>query len=284
MGKKEKSRRRESSVSSLQTRKRKLSLQEMSRCHPRVQQGSHTHCLPHTIYQQLKKEKNGCKDDEEHCLLDKSTRLSKLQKDTLRKHYLRPIQPNEWDKDPDAWLDNFNIMHVLTQYHEAYPWFKFLGVFPIDFSAPDPYLKNGGPPKCLHRELCELSLQAEYDAGCRGIGIIFNLDPHYKSGSHWVALYINLWNIQKPVISYFDSYGYETPKLIARLMRSFTLQIPTCELGYNARRFQYSNTECGMFSTYFIICMISGISFEQFCKDVVDDAFMLKLRRILFRK
>ena len=130
------------------------------------------------------------------------------------------------------WLDNYNIMAVMKQYESAYPWFKFLGVFPIDFSAPDPY---GSSSQCLYKETCSLKLKEEHAKGTRGIGMIFNLDPHFKSGSHWVALYINLHNIKKPFVGYFDSYGYKVPSLIARLMRSFKLQITTCELGSNAR-------------------------------------------------
>jgi hypothetical protein len=118
----------------------------------------------------------------------------------------------------------------------------------------------------------------------RGIGMVFNLDPHFKGGSHWVALYINLTDIDHPFVGYFDSYGQKVPALIARLMRSFKLQIKTCELGFNARRFQYSGSECGMFSIYFIICMLCGISFKEFCKDAVNDKVMLELRKILFSK
>ena len=130
--------------------------------------------------------------------------------------------------------------------------------------------------------MCELNLNREYDKGKRGIGIIFNLDPHFKGGSHWVGLYINLENKENPFAGYFDSYGYKTPTLIARLMRSFKLQVSTCDLGFNARRFQYGDSECGMFSMYFLICMLSGISFKEFCKDAVNDKFMLDLRKILF--
>lgn len=222
----------------------------------------------------------GCEAGEEHCLLDKAP-IAEEEKKQLRKQYLRPRRPKAWMNDPDQWLDNFNIQAVMKQYEEAYPWFKFLGVFPIDFSAPDPYQREGAP-KCLNKEICDLKLQEEYDKGVRGIGMVFNLDPHFKGGSHWVALYINLEDIKKPCIYYNDSYGYPVPKLIARLMRSFKLQIKTCELGFNARRFQYGDSECGMFSLYFLICMISGIPFKSFCKDSVDDKFMLALRQILF--
>jgi hypothetical protein len=274
---------------------KKLNLKDFSRCNPGATRKSKNKCLPGRVYSDISKQLRvkrgddaklfavaGCEKGEEHCLLDKAP-LSDSQKKSLRKQYLRPRRPKNWDGDPDMWLDNFNIIAVMKQYQEAYTWFKFLGVFPIDFSAPDPYA-GGESPKCLYNETCKLNLKEEYAAGTRGIGMIFNLDPHFKGGSHWVALYIDIKNINKPFVGYFDSYGYKTPPLIARLMRSFKLQINTCQLGYNARRFQYGDSECGMFSMYFIICMMCGIPFRDFCKDSVSDDYMLQLRKILFAK
>lgn len=274
------------------SKKRKLMLNEITKCNPRTGVKDNNQCLPNSFYNKLSKTfKNegkdeifddlGCKKGEEHCLLDKAP-ISENEKKELRKQYLRPRYPKQWLNDPDMWLDNYNILHVMKQYEEGYPWFKFLGVFPIDFSAPNPYKTD--TMECLYKELCTIDLKKEYNSGTRGIGIIFNLDPHYKGGSHWVGLYINLNNIKKPSCSYFDSYGYKTPQLIARLMRSLRLQIPSIELGFNARRFQFGGSECGMFSMYFIICMINGITFRDFCKDSVNDEFMLNLRQILFSK
>ena len=272
-----------------QTQKRKLALSEISRCHPRLGK-TKKRCLPVATYRTLEQrigkkgkqlfESVGCADGEEQCLLDKTNLPDQKE---LRTQYLRPKMPKEWEKKPDTWLDNYNIQNVMKEYEIAFPWFEFMGVYPIDFSVPDPYRKHSAP-KCLHAELCDLTLKDEYAKGKRGIGMVFNLDPHYKGGSHWVGLYINIQDITKPFISYFDSYGYKTPPMIARFMRAFTLQIPTCELGFNARRFQYSNTECGMYSMYFIICMIHGISFKNFCKEATADSTMLELRTILFSK
>jgi len=274
----------------MKTRKRKLSLKDIPRCHPRLK--SKKRCLPSTVYSDIERKvgskgsklftKLGCGQNEEHCLLDKAPLDTEFKK-TVRTQYLRPKRPTVWDEKPNQWLDNFNIEHVMKQYEDVFPWFEFLGVFPMDFSAPDPYLKTD-TPKCLHAELCNLNLKDEYNKGKRGIGMVFNLDPHYKGGSHWVGLYIDLHNIKKPIISYYDSYGMKTPPMIARFMRAFTLQIPECELGFNARRFQYGQSECGMFSMYFIICMMYGIPFREFCKDAVKDGFMLDLRKILFAK
>jgi|LauGreDrversion4_2_1035121.scaffolds.fasta_scaffold06366_9 hypothetical protein len=268
------------------TRKRKLSLDEIGKCHPG--RPSATRCLPSSVYRKItaKRRENpyravGCETGHDHCLLDKSS-LPEEEKKRLRRSYLRPRIPKEWKDKPNTWLDNFNIQHVMKQYEEAYsPRFRFLGVFPIDFSSPNPYRTNGGV-SCLNEELCKLDIRKEYKVGVRGIGMIFNLDPHDKGGSHWVALYINLESIERPIIGYFDSYGYKTPETIDRFMQSLTLQVKNCFLAYNGRRFQYGNSECGMFSMYFIICMIHGISFEDFCKDAVHDRSMLELRSIIF--
>jgi hypothetical protein len=287
------------------TRKKlKLSLDDFSHCNPATmkrsnRKGDNTRknnkCLPQDIY---KKTANtlklntydpdsiikaiGCGEGEEHCFLDKAP-INDDTKKELRKQYLRPKYPKQWNNDPDMWLDNYNIGGVMKQYEEAIPWFRFLGVFPIDFSAPNPYTK-GGPPECLYKELCSIDLKKSYNDGVRGMGAIFNLDPHYKGGSHWVGMYINMMDKKKPSCSYFDSYGYKTPQMIARLMRSLKLQMPELELGFNARKFQFGGSECGMFSMYFLICMIAGISFKDFCKDSVHDDTMLKLRKILFAK
>lgn len=281
------------------TKKKKLGLKDFTRCNPGTTRKGVNKCLPSKTYLEIRKKLKikgtddtklfqsvGCQKGEEHCLLDKAP-ISDDVKKALRTQYLRPRRPKAWDGDPDMWLDNYNIMAVMKQYQEAYPWFKFLGVFPIDFSAPDPYSGESsatGNKQCLYKETCNLDLKAEYEKGIRGIGMIFNLDNHLKSGSHWVALYINIKNIKKPFVGYYDSYGYETPPLIARLMRSFKLQVTGCQLGFNARRFQYGDSECGMFSMYFIICMLCGIAFKDFCKDSVNDNFMLELRKILFAK
>lgn len=276
----------------------KLTLRQLSRCAPRtVRSGEGTRsgrCLPAIIYRKAAvtaKKRGisgkgvyaaaGCANGADHCVLDRAN-VGGAETKRLRRT-LRTRRPTAWATKPNQWLDNYNIAGCMRQYEAAVPWFRFLGVFPIDFSAPNPYRHGGeGGAKCLHAELCNLQLRAEYDKGHRGLGAVFNLDPHYKGGSHWVGLYADLHDIEKPRISYFDSYGYKTPAMIARLMRSFTLQIPGCELGFNARRFQFGDSECGMFSLYFLICMIHGIPFRTFCKDSVKDGFMLELRKVLF--
>lgn len=205
--------------------------------------------------------------------------ISATRKAHLSSTYLRPAQPSSWKEDPDNWLDSNNIRDVMNQYEEAMPDFAFLGPFPIDFAAKDPYVKGGGPPKCLIDEMCSLDLDGKELRGKNHIGIVYNLDPHYKNGSHWVANYINIPN---KTCYYFDSYGLPPPKEIHAFMQWLTLQEPGMKLAWNGRRFQKLNSECGMYCLYFLIRMLANDSFLQFCRCAPPDAFMLDLRDWIF--
>jgi len=211
--------------------------------------------------------------------------LSHHEKIVLGKKYLRPPAPKEWTQDPDMWLDTNNIAAVMNQYEEArtvngVKEFEFMGPFPIDFASPDPYKKpEDGEKKCLMNEVCEIRIQKALENGTKSIGIVYNLDPHYKSGSHWVANYIDLAG---HACYYFDSYGMKPPQQIETFMKWLATQDPMMKLQSNARRLQYSNTECGMYCIYMIIRMLEGDQFVQITRRKPKDAYMLDLRDWIF--
>jgi hypothetical protein len=206
--------------------------------------------------------------------------LGDQEKADLAKKWLRPAMPEAWKSDPDMWLDSNNIKDVMNQYEEADPSFKFLGPFPIDFAAADPYERGSeGHDKCLIGEMCALDFDKEMLKGKTKIGIIYNLDPHYKDGSHWVANFIN---IPQKKCYYFDSYGMEPPKQIYKFMQWLGIQEPQIKLGWNGRRFQYSDSECGMYSMYFLDRMNAGEDFLKFCRRAPPDRFMLDMRDWMF--
>ena len=193
---------------------------------------------------------------------------------------LRPAYPEAWKADPDKWLDSNDISKCLSQWEESNPEFEFMGPYPIDFAVPDPYSKGAhGETKCLISEMCSLRVKEAIKNGTKAIGIVYNLDPHYKSGSHWVANYIDL---ERSRCYYFDSYGMAPPKQVATFMKWLTTHDPKMKLEYNARRHQYKNTECGVYCIYFIIRMLLGDQFQQFTRRRPTDADMLDLRDWLF--
>lgn len=233
-------------------------------------QSSESH-LVETLAKEL-----GCSMSDGRCLIEKSL-LTHREKKALLETYFRPAMPGEWKSDPDMWLNSDDIANVMKQYENAYPEFKFLGVVPIDFSAPDPYHKD--VKKCMNDQFCHVDLVEERAHGRKILGAVFNLDPHYKGGSHWVGLAIDL---VRKYVYYFDSYGMPPPPQVARFMRYLTFQEPQLTLQSNGRRFQYSDSECGMYSMYFLIRMIAGESFRKFCKKRIADKYMLEFRKVLF--
>jgi hypothetical protein len=256
-------------------------------CNPKIKNKT-KHCIPDSVLlssiNSSKRNKTrrdiakelGCNSNSERCIIEKA-HIPSDKKDLLE-DFLRPKMPNEWKNDPDQWLDNRNIENVLTQYEEARNDFKFLGVHPIDFAIPNPY-DNSKKDTCLIPTMCNVSVPMLRNKGIRYVGVVFNLDPHTKSGSHWVACFIDTkinW------VYYFDSYGMVPPRDIYLFMKSLLIDEPRMQLAYNARRFQFGNSECGMYSIYFIICMLNGAKFKEFVHRRVPDDVMLQLRKWFF--
>jgi Ulp1 family protease len=134
--------------------------------------------------------------------------------------------------------------------------------------------------------------------GKRKIGVIFNLDKMEESGSHWVSLFIDL---QDEFIFYFDSNGDKIPKEIKVFVdriKSYCGQLhsPIHLQEYNNYKVQhqYENTECGMYSLFFIITMLSGKinnvpveSYEEkiqlFREPRIPDKYVSDFRKIYFK-
>ena len=225
----------------------------------------------HTLFTQIAKH-YGIDPNKQRSVLN-ALPLPEEEKIALAAKWLRPAQPSSWTADPDMWLDSNNIRDVMEQYEAGRTDFTFLGPYPIDFAyAEDSGPKGGGKSKrCLIGEMCGLDLANSKDF----IGIIYNLDPHYKGGSHWVATFINK---REKTCNYFDSYGMRPPKQIYRFMQWLAIQMPDIQLGWNGRKFQFSDSECGMYSMYFIDRMLAGEPFLKFCRRAPPDRFMLDMR------
>ena len=87
---------------------------------------------------------------------------------------------------------------------------------------------------------------------------MFNLDPHDKPGSHWISLFINAENRS---IYYFDSTGEHIHKHIMRFVNEVQRQSealgPRFSFDENHPvEHQFKNTECGMYTLFFIITML----------------------------
>jgi hypothetical protein len=216
--------------------------------------------------------------DRESCWLKQNFIKNNLNRD-LSLLTFAPESPSTWKKNKNQWLTSLDIDKVMKQYEEMYKCFEFIGPSPIDFDSHQKY------SECVWEELCKFDLKDYIDRGKTKIGIIFNTDPHYKEGSHWISLFIN---IKDKYIFYFDSNGDKIPNEIEKLINRINSQ--GIQLGFHFNimdnrnvEHQRSNTECGMYSLYFIVQLLTeNKSPQYFFKERIRDEEMEKLRNKYF--
>jgi hypothetical protein len=195
-----------------------------------------------------------------------------------------PLMPETWKKNPNEWLSDYDIKQVMKQYEEAYSCFEFMGPSPIDFDSP---IGNGYG--CVEKELCQFNLKDQIDRKKTKIGIIYNTDPHTKSGEHWISLFIN---IKKEFIYFFDSAGNKIPDEIMVFVNRVIEQgkkmknpiLLKFDQNYPVEH-QYGGTECGVYSLYFIIHMLEDKHTKEFFKThILPDEYIEKYRQIYYNK
>ena len=189
-----------------------------------------------------------------------------------------PYSPKSWVLNPNEWLSSVDIQNVMQQYEEKHEDFLFLGPSPIDFD------KVTGNEECVWDELCHFDLKNIIHDTKTKIGIIFNTDPHYSSGSHWISLYVD---VDKKLIFYFDSNGMKPPNEVKKLSQKIITQGNDIGINFkyieNNKIHQMSNTECGMYCLYIIISLVENKKKpEYFFKNRVSDEQMEALRKKYF--
>ena len=224
------------------------------------------------VYQLENKMKNVC--DDQTCWLRQDF-VKKLDSDEIHKNTFKPTGP----RGKYEWLSTTNINDVIEQYMSIHKDFIFLGAVPIDFDDL-PVLG-----------ISDLNFGELQGGGKNKLGIVFNLDEHYKDGSHWVALYGDL---NKNQVYFFDSYGKKPEKRIRKfvsrivkyiyekkfnkdlkirdiianfkggnLEKKTFRELKEFDINYNKVRHQFKNSECGVYSINFILRLLDGQTFKN---------------------
>ena len=210
----------------------------------------------------------------ELCWLNDQTFNSKINKDVLVKNIFRPFSPDSWKDKPYEWLSSIDIIKVMSQYEKKYNDFVFIGPSPIDFDDKKLF------GTCVWERLCKFDL-SKYINKKSKIGIIFNMDPHYKDGSHWIALFVD---IEKHFIFYFDSNGDKIPKRIKVLADRIIEQGNRLKINFKfmtneGKEHQLKDGQCGVCCLYFIIELLKGVKKpEYFKKYRISDEVMRDYR------
>jgi hypothetical protein len=196
--------------------------------------------------------------------------LNDNERDELEHNTFRPDGP----QGKFEWLSTFDINYTLSQYKTKYHDFQFLGAVPIDFNDLDrlPFKK--------------LDFNDLYVNGKKRIGVVFNLDESWKSGSHWVSLFSDL---ETGKIYFSDSYGIPPAKRIIAFIRRIeeylknVRNISEPDIRYNKTQHQRGNSECGVYSINFILRLLKGKTFDHITRKRVTDEKVNKCRMIYFK-
>lgn len=203
------------------------------------------------VYARLKSVLSDKCGEKEDCWLNEIP--NEKERRNLDKTLFVPDQPSDWKEKPNRWLSNFDIEAVLKQYELAYPEFKLLGPTVLDYDAR---LEDG---QCVDEELCHFSLNDWIKQGKTKLAISFNLSKHDEPGTHWTTMFVDVPN---KFVYYYDSALNPVPSQIDKLKKLILRQGKRLNGGLqfhkNNHQHQKSNTECGMYSLFFTIVMLTG--------------------------
>jgi hypothetical protein len=230
-----------------------------------------------TLHKNIKEKMNNICNDNEACWISQNNKH-------LEKKTFRPNKPCAWYDNQLTWLNTTNIEDVVKQYEDVYPDFNFVGVFPIDFN------EKTSMGQCISQEICNLNIERIYKSNIKKLGFIFNLDRHDEDGSHWVALYICLDpnNINYGAF-FYDSATSGFPPEIHKFMTYISgvvNKINTSKkfaIHKNTKKHQFKNTECGMFSMFFIIQCLKDIKASDVANANIKDESVMLFRDIYYK-
>ena len=230
--------------------------------------------------------------------------VKELKNAEISNYTFRPKGPSQQFE----WLNTKHINDVIDQYHKLYPDFLYLGAVPSDFEE-------------VHQlGLSNLNFNDFEKENKFKIGMVINLDESTQSGSHWVGLFFNLNNYQiyyydsvgkqpirkiKKFINriykylYFKKFNYKLPlKNVVNILNSLkknkiinydidnvhiqNILSNSIDIRHNHIQHQFKNTECGVYSIYFIIRMIRNELFDNVINNPINDKNINKFRENFF--
>ena len=206
--------------------------------------------------------KLNCKKHLDFCVLENNQEFH----DEIVKT-MKPKAPN----GQYEWLSTIDIRDVMEQYEKKYKDFNFLGPYPMDFEQ-------------IYNELANINVKALCKKD-KKIGIVFNTDVSTGQGEHWISMFLNM---KDRTICFFDSVGDKPPMPVWRLIKKIAAQAKSmgCPLKIvvNKRQFQFKDSECGVYSLWFLISRLRGDSCDYLFKNAISDKKMNKNRKKFFRQ
>jgi hypothetical protein len=178
----------------------------------------------------------------------------------------------------EALLNNVNIDSVLKQWALLYPNFE-----PFEFAMID-FAEYGHP-------INKINIKKLIENGIDCFGLVFNTDVMSGGGKHWITSFGDMRSDKSWTVEFFNSSGNSPTfeivdwmsKTVIKMENVAQLNTKVSYSQVSALTHQQSETECGVYSLYYIYSRLNKVPHKYFAKNVIKDADMYKFRKELFR-
>lgn len=235
------------------------------------------------------KKKLNCSTEE--CVL-KNTKFVKHEIREIVNDSLSRIKP-EGPANTTALLNNENIDDVLTGLTKTHTDFYHMNFQMIDFAGEKD--SNGQwkvvkgitikPTKLGNIDMVKDVIQK----GFKTFGVVMNTDKRTNGGIHWFSLFCD-FRVTPCTVEYFNSSGNKPMRQIQDWLTKTETAInqsgvckATVEILSGLIHQKDSETECGLYSIYYIWNRLNNIPPTNFQEKRIPDSKMIEFRKTIFK-
>lgn len=204
-----------------------------------------------------------------------------------------------------ALLSNFNIDGTLQRWAYEFEDFYNYPFCMMDFARTGGVLVRHPPAEALAgraKQIVRNPEAAEIEKvrrACRCMGCIVNTDVSTGLGLHWVAVFVDCRSREAAwTLEYFNSAGNPPPREMTRWLEETRRALAAARarkprtyggeevkvVPVTSFRHQRSQTECGLYSLFYIRSRLEGVSPATFMRGGrITDEVMAEFRRHVFR-
>jgi hypothetical protein len=201
-------------------------------------------------------------------------------------------------KNNTNWLSNYDIDKTLQDWA-----CKFEDFFPCPFAMID-FDKTNEPLNAYNLidiylgKYSKATTLGNIRIPCRTFGCAINTDVSIGTGKHWMSIFVDMrgpeWTIE-----FFNSAGNSPQKSIVRWMartkeyldifinnnrNNLTTSSPVKIATISSLEHQESNTECGLYTLFYIRCRLENVPYSRFLEgEEIPDESMMEFRKHCFR-
>lgn len=237
----------------------------------------------------LAKQEFNC--DSESCILNNKSFINSSNKDKIE-YVLNNNFKTKGPRNNTNLLSNFNIDKTLLLWGKEFDNFYPCSFSMIDFDIhPNNFSKinlfdvvNGD---AYYYDNNNKKIQAKFNC----FACVLNTDVSSGRGKHWVCIFVDCRSKKKEdswTIEYFNSAGNSPCNSVIKWMESQRINLMKLNknvetLNVSNTVHQYSMTECGPYSLYYIRSRLDGVSYTHFYSYIIPDNLMIEFRKHIFR-